>query len=233
MKPVTKVEDLLVEINENVKNLGVSDECKYKLKSSNNDEIIITNVPMYLQQNHRLQGYDPSDFVRDDVERYIAFLHGTLDFVQDTFSEYDSSGIEIKPFRLNQCTHNSTGVYHTCMQLENQGNVKFIKSPNIVLGCIRRHVPALSQFNNLLINMENIYIEDWHVWNYVDGMLVDATLFINNETELRFSPCNNWGKASDHVFYNVPKYLEYKGIPYENIEDFNHDINDIFKLQNS
>ena len=104
------------------------------------------------------------------------------------------------------------------------GNIKVIKISQpvqIVLGYLMRKIPFGTQIGNTVIENNSIWLQDWHIWNYVEKILVDMTAFKNGNLLPPDGSITSWGTSEDHIFIFPPKGVEYWGVGFENVEQFN------------
>ncbi|MCX5827665.1 MAG: hypothetical protein NTV58_06655 [Deltaproteobacteria bacterium] len=201
----------------------VSSGIEYYLLSENRDVSIISNVPPSIYENEDLKKYPEPSRETKLQTLLIKDLQDNIDIMQSEFDATDryENG---KIFQLNQCFFNSQGMFHLVNHLSNIGIIKPKPRIKIVLGFMVSRIPFGTNIGDIVIENTLLLLHDWHVWNYVNDILVDLTIFKHGN--LVGLDCNvtSWGSAKDHVFVHPPHGIEYCGAAYDAMDTFEKKI---------
>lgn len=213
---LSQPEDVVDALNKYITIRKIS-STKYYLKLKGSKENIISNVPEKICTDLKINKFSLSKINRK-TKLLIYNLQDNIDIFHRSHAGNLSSG---DVFRLNECHHNSTAIFHLCTHLKNIEILKKNCPIQIVLGYVSRKIPFGTQFEDTIIESSLICIHDWHVWNYVNGSLVDVTLFANGnllpvDCELMY-----WGESRSHVFIYPPEGIEYYGMAFDDLKQFN------------
>ena len=215
---ISTPEEIAYTINLGVENLEINGN-KYRHHTDYNDRIIISNVPsnLYLK---KLTRYIPPVKIENKNKKIARFLINEINNLQKTEKYYSSRSPDGKIFQNNQCYFNS-GDFFLHLWEKNIGKHFKVSSPvKMAYGYISRTLPKGISIDNKVIEIDNVVLHDWHVWNYYNNFLVDITIFKNGN----IIPFKNehllWGKAEDHVFIKPPNGIDYYGIEFGDIFEF-------------
>ena len=199
------------------------------LLSNTSEKVIISTVPRKLYELN-LKKYNPPAKLKNREVKLISDLQFNIDIAQND-SNLKSEHPDGKPFQLNECFENSKGLFFIANLLKKRNIIKPQKSIKVILGYIETGIHFGSQFGHCVIEMDNLFLHDWHVWNYIDGKLIDITVLKNGgvfNQDLKTAP--KWGKAKDHVFVYPPKNVQYWGKSYKNFKTLVKDFGTVFKV---
>lgn len=215
---VVSAPDKITELmNKNALLQGVKDN--YYLYSIGLDKAIISNVPSAIYSKLKPVEYIAPTKISSNLQSIVLSLQESINILHNNPDAADrfSNG---KVFQLNQCHHNSTGIFRLVHHLKNIKILKLKKPIHIVLGYIVRKIPSGVQVENYIIENNSIRVHEWHIWNYVENILVDMSMFTHGGLLPYGEQITSWGTAQDHVFIYPPKGLEYWGTAYNNYDQF-------------
>lgn len=213
MKLLATTEEIITAYNSTKEVLTSKNQ--YCVINNNYDDIIISNAPSGLYNNLSIRKYfAPKELNKAQINFIPLLLQNIDDFHQNA-----------ENFKLNGCFNNSVKVFDFLSQI----NIKDfgISAPvKLVYGYIVRKIPAGTALGDVVIGV-GIAIHDWHVWNYIDNLLVDMSL-------LKLGPVVDvsaevaWLGASDFSCIYPPQNTEYFGLEFDNYEEFEKSYRLIF-----
>lgn len=202
---------------------------KYYLLSEQNEKTIISNVPRLLYDNVKLKKYKPPSKINRKIKRSVENLQTNIDILHNNHPDASDMFEDGKVFQFNQCYHNSTGVFHLTKHLDSIQAVRPKCQVEIVLGYFTSKIPFGTNIADKVVESDSILLHDWHVWNYVNNILVDLSLFKNGNLTGIDNHVTSWGEAKDHVFIYPPRGIGYWGIDYSNYTIFNKEFYQYFE----
>jgi hypothetical protein len=220
-------EEILEALNQRLSLQKISSH-EYYIINRNDKSCVITNVPKTLYDKVELRKYEVPANIDRDANAVITLLKKNIKQYYRNTNEFDGFA-DGKPFQLNQCFHNSKGVYYIVNKIKNTMSLR--NEPKIVLGYVVNKSPSGLVIDDKVIKSDSITLIDWHVWNYIENLLVDITGF-STDGKIKFA--NNfitWGKVEDHVFINPPDEMEYCGIDFSNFNKFSKEFDLHFKSE--
>jgi hypothetical protein len=161
---LSQVGEIIKELNRATLAQGIMSNTPYFLHSEQRGSTIISNVPSDIYEKLKPNQYFPPE----NIEPHVKLLLSNLTKNIDTFQNIDK-----KWFQLNQCYFNSTSIFGLIEHLASIKMIRISSSFQIVLGYFARKMPFGSQLGNFVIENNSIWLHDWHIWNYVDRMLID------------------------------------------------------------
>ena len=210
-------------LNESLQAQGIMGS-KYYLYSAGTDKLIISTVPSTIYDKLKPIKYIAPKRVDNILKSKILNLQENFNILHNNHPDAAPKFANGKVFQLNQCHYNSTGVFHLVRRLVDIKAIRVSKPTHIVLGYIARRIPFGTQVGSYVIENNSVWLHDWHVWNYIENILVDMSMFINGSLLPPDSNIASWGESQDHVFIYPPKGLEYWGIAYSNYNKFTKDF---------
>jgi len=215
---LTSAIDILNAYNECLGLENIDTQTSYILKDSE-EGLVISNVPHELYEK-KLKKYNGTDYLNAVNEKIANLIKKNIDYFQK------SNGQNV--FNLNKCFENSTIIFDS-LKLINESENGIHEGVKIAYGFVSRKIPINTDFNNKIISRDNIFIHDWHVWNYINNFIVDVTL-LKNGPVIEIHKKVEWGAADDHVFLTTPENTNYYGIEFENYDEFVKDFRKTFKV---
>src|SRR5271169_6814650 len=151
----------------------------YRVFSQDNGNTIISNVPDLIYERENLKQYI-TPLVSGSMPKFLDFLQEHIDILQYSDVSDPSALVPGETFQLNQCYNNSWRLFNYVSYLK---SINIIPSQNynikIVLGYISSKIPFGTNIGNIVVENESLTLHDWHVWNYIDNVLVDLSLLQN------------------------------------------------------
>ena len=213
-------EEILEALNLRISLQKISSH-EYYIINRNDKNCVITNVPKTLYDKVELRKYEVPSNIGRDANTVITLLKSKIKQYYRNSKGFDEFA-NGKAFQLNQSFHNSKGAYYIVNQLKKTMSLR--TEPKIVLGYVVNKSPSGLVIDDKVIKSDSITLIDWHVWNYLENLLVDISGF-SNDGKIKFA--NNfttWGKVEDHVFINPPDEMEYWGVSYSNFNQFSKEF---------
>jgi len=220
-------EEILEALNLRISSQKISSH-EYYIINRNDKSCVITNVPKTLYDKVELRKYEVPSNIDRDANAVITLLKSKIKQYYRNSKGFDEFA-NGKAFQLNQSFHNSKGVYYIVNQLKKTMSLR--TEPKIVLGYVVNKSPSGLVIDDKVIKSDSITLIDWHVWNYLENLLVDISGF-SNDGKIKFA--NNfitWGKVEDHVFINPPDEMEYWGVGFSNFNQFSKEFDLHFKRE--
>lgn len=197
---------------------------EYYLYYSDTDKSIISNVPSAIYDKLKPIKYFAPRLLSNKLKSKILNLQENINILHNNHPDAATKFANGKIFQLSQCHHNSTGIFHFVHQLAGIKALRVSKPIQIVLGYIARKIPFRTQVGSFIIENNTICLHDWHVWNYIENILVDMSMFKNGGLLPPDGNITSWGVSQDHIFIYPPKNIEYWGIAYNNYANFTKDF---------
>jgi len=219
-------QEIVDALNKGAVSMGIMSRC-YSLYSESKAKEQISNVPTAIYEDSRLVKYSPPKRIGKKIEKLISVLKENIDIFHNNYPDAAERFSDGKVFQLNQCHHNSTGVFFLLRHLASMSVIRDSGPIQIVLGYFTRRLPFGTQIGTIVVENDSVWLHDWHVWNYFQGVLIDMTAFSNGNLLPPDGDITSWGSSRDHVFIYPPKEMEYWGIPFESIENFNEFVGQV------
>lgn len=194
---------------------------RYYLHSEQSGKTVISNVPSDIYKKLEPRKYFAPENVSSHIQSLMLNLKENINILHNNYPDSATRFADGKTFQLNQCHHNSTGMFFLIGHCASIKVIKINQPVQIVLGYIARKIPFGTQIGNTVIENNSIWLHDWHIWNYVEKILVDMSVFKNGNLLPPDGNITSWGTSEDHVFVFPPKGMEYWGVAFENIDQFN------------
>jgi hypothetical protein len=199
-------------------NLGGS----YRVIESEESQNIISNVPPEIYANSKLAEYTPpSSNNIGNNNKFISFLHDGFNFFHNNHPDAHLRYEDGKLFHHNNCYDNSVAVYFCLLNL----------SKSICVGYVSKSLQPGGLLGNAVINMKNLVVHDWHIWNMVNDFIID--LSISNTGGVYGLSAKNiiWDKSENYVFKYPPSNISYRGINFTSLEKFKKFTMELFPQQ--
>lgn len=189
----------------------------YHLKPEGADSCI-TNIPLAVYDALQFREYFPPEQVDSGIMALVSNLQENLNIVHRTHPD----SIDSKFFQPNQCYDTSANVFHIVQHLSYIKAIRLAQPVQIVLGYFCYEIPFGTQIGEYVIENTSVRVHDWHVWNYVESILVDMSMFKNG---VLLGPGArgplSWGVSQDHIFINPPSGMRYHGSAFTDYGKFN------------
>lgn len=221
LSALSQAGEIIKELNRGALVQGIM-STPYFLHAEQRGRTIISNVPSDIYEKLEPSQYLPPENIESHIKSLLSNLMGQIDTFQNIGKEW---------FQLNQCHLNSISIFDLIEHLASIKINKLAHSAQIILGYVARKIPFGTQVGNFVIENNSIWLHDWHIWNYVEKILIDVTLFKNGNLIPIDGNITSWGAAEDHVFIFPPQGTEYWGAPFENKEKFNQIVGQIIGFQ--
>ena len=231
VKVLSDPSEIALELNNEAIRQRFSVTSQYYLLSENNEKSVISNVPKEIFKKLKIKKHILPKHIDKNAERLVRYLLEYINLLQGTILDGPTDFPDGKEFQLYRCHHNSSSVFKLILHLKELGNIPSEVSSKIVLGYISRKVPFGSQLGNLGIQNDSIWMQDWHIWNYVQGLLFDMTVFTHGNILPPDGEIISWGTAEDHIFISPPKNMEYCGCAFDDLNSFNETVGQIIGFQ--
>ncbi len=194
---------------------------RYSLHSEQSGKTVISNVPSDIYEKLEPRRYSAPENLGPHILSLVLNLKDMINILHNNHPDAATRFEDGKVFQLNQCHHNSTGTFSLIEHLASTKVIKINQPVEIVLGYFVRKIPFGTQIGNTVIEDNSIWLHDWHIWNYVEKILVDMSVFKNGNLLPPDGNITSWGTSEDHVFVFPPKGMEYWGVAFENLDQFN------------
>src|SRR6185369_8405007 len=139
--------------------------------------IHVSNAPNGIFELSPLRNYSPPTEVTAKVKSLLLNLQDNIDIFQNYPLDPRDPDFSQKPFQLNECYHNSINLFHLVRHLNAINAIKLSKPVKIVLGHVSSKIPFGTKVGNAVIESDLVWLHDWHVWNYVENVLIDVSMF--------------------------------------------------------
>jgi len=123
-------------------------------------------------------------------------------------------------FRLNECYGNAEIVYQLVKYLSDIKAMKIKYPVQVVLGYFSSKIPFGTQIGDKIIENHNVWLHSWHVWNYVEKLLVDMSMFKHGGMLPPGGNVTSWGSSKEHVVINPPSGIQYCGVAFADYSKF-------------
>ncbi|HCE68985.1 MAG: hypothetical protein A2X82_05220 [Geobacteraceae bacterium GWC2_55_20] len=193
-------------------------------------QIHVSNAPNEIFELFPLRMYSPPKEVTAKVKSLLSNLQENIDIFQNYPLDPSDPDFSQKPFRLNECYHNSVNLFHMVRHLDTIKAIKLTKPVKIVLGHVSSKIPFGTKVGNAVIESDSVWLHDWHVWNYVENVLIDMSMFKHGGIIPPDDSVTSWGKAQDHIFAYPPNNLKYYGVSFSTLSEFNNVFGKIFGI---
>jgi hypothetical protein len=203
---------------------------RYYIKSNETEEIHISTVPSTIYNISQLRKYIPPKKIKYDIISLLDNLKENIDVLQNYSYPDATSFNDDKAFKLNNCYSNSGQIFHLVQHLSNIKAIRLKKPVQIVFGYICNKIPFGTQIGDAVIENHNIWLHDWHVWNYIEDVLVDMSMFNNGGLLNPNGNVTSWGSSQDHVFIYPPNKMQYWGVAFTDYNRFNEIFADILGI---
>lgn len=210
-----KITELINDLSDKLQVKGINSREYYHYTANKKD--IVSNVPFAVYDNLKLVKYNAPKQIDYKLDFLIQNIQNYVDFLQN----HPDASVEFgnrKLFQLNHCHHNSTGIFN----LIDKDRFGLSKPSQIVFGYIAQELPFGIQVGNNVLTKDAIWVHNWHIWNYVENLLVDISML-----KIGLIPRGSsasWGVSRDHVFIAPPSGMEYWGVAYSNYKKFEKDF---------
>ena len=220
LSALSKPSEIIDELNRCAIAQGIMSN-RYSLHSEESGKTVISNVPSDIYKKLEPRRYFGPENVNPQILSLVLNLQDNINILHNNHPDAATEFADGKVFQLNQCHHNSTAIFFLIKHLASIKVIEINQPVQIVLGYFMRKIPFGTQIGNTVIENNSIWLQDWHIWNYVEKILVDMTAFKNGNLLPPDGNITSWGTSEDHVFVFPPKGVEYWGVGFENIEQFN------------
>jgi hypothetical protein len=212
--------EIIEELNRGAVAQGIISN-RYYFHSEQSGKAVISNVPSDIYKKLKPRKYFTPENVSSHILSLVLNLKENINIFHNNDPDAATGFADGKVFQLNQCHHNSTGMFFLIEHLASIKVIKINQPVQIVLGYFARKIPFGTQTGNTVIENNLIWVHDWHIWNYVEKVLVDMSVFKNGNLLPPDGNITSWGTSEDHVFVFPPKGMEYWGVTFENLDQFN------------
>lgn len=226
---VSRAEEITEALNYGLSLQGINN--RYYIKSVDTDGIHISTVPSGIYEIPRLNKYMHPKQVSHNLKSLIENLQENINLLQNFPVPASASFSDEKVFKLNDCYHNSAHLFHLVQHLSNIKAIRLTKPVQIAFGYVCNKVPFGTQIGNKVIESHIIYLHDWHVWNYIENVLVDLSMFNNGGLINPHGNFTTWGTSQDHVFIFPPNNMQYWGVAFTDYIRFNELFSDILGIK--
>ncbi len=189
----------------------------YYLLGSN----VISNLPKTFYDQKGVIEYQPPSLVSDGNIILFSSIKQNLDLL--------NAENLVPNFQLNKCFENSSMAFHYLSQLNGEKDFGVTSQVKIVFGVYSHSIPLSQTQDGTVLNNQEIKIHDWHVWNYINGLLIDTTV-IKNSDKITYFP-TGWGAAEDHIFIHPNVGDVYNGIEFDDYNKFEEYFKQLFTQQ--
>ena len=200
---------------------------QYRVLSQKDNAAIITNVPTPIYEKEKTHRHVGPALSSTD-KRLIDFLQSTIDTFQNSEVPDPTALGKGETFQINQCYINSTRLFQLLKHLGSIGVIPKKYKVKIALGYITSEIPFGTSLGDSIVGMHSLTLHDWHLWNYIDNILIDLSLFKRGNVMPFDTQVTSWGAAKDHVFGSTPKGISYFGRTYTDMGAFNNRIRTYF-----
>lgn len=188
----------------------------YRVVESEEGQNTITNVPTAIYNNPGLRKYTPPNGeLSSNNKHFISFLHQGFDFFHRNHPEAHLRYEDGKIFHYNKCYDNSLGGYFCLLNLATNNNLPITDPICICFGFLSRKVLPGATLGNAVINVPNMIVHDWHVWNKINRIIIDLSITKNGGVFALGAKEQKWERAEDHVFKHPPENTTYYGIDFD------------------
>jgi hypothetical protein len=196
---------------------------RYRLLSQKSDLPIISNVPPLIYEKEKLKKYI-TPLKSNRIIKFIAHLQSNIDIVQNSDSLEPSTLEKGESFQLNQCYNNSKRLFQLVKYLKKIKVIPKKHKVQIVLGHIVSEIPFGTNIGDIVVENDSLILHDWHIWNYINNVLIDLSLFQDGNLLSFNSKMPSWGDTKDHVFITPPNGIAYFGKAYTDLGRFDNKI---------
>ncbi|MCI5162816.1 MAG: hypothetical protein D3917_12535 [Candidatus Electrothrix sp. AX5] len=208
---------------------SINTSTPYRVIESEEDRNIITNVPPAIYNDTDLRKYLPPDEeLSSNSNNFVSFLHQGFDFFHNNDPEAHLKYEDGKIFHYNKCYDNSLAAYFCLLNLSKNNNLPITGPICICLGFLSREVSLGAGLSNAVINVPNMIVHDWHVWNKINSIIIDLSIIKHGGVFSLGTKELKWGKAEDHVFKYPPENTVYYGIDFDDDPKFTNYIKKLF-----
>ena len=212
--------EIVTEMNNQAIQQGFALDYPYYVLFADNSKSVISNVPKSIYSELKLRKYIPPKRINKNLKNLINYLLESIDLLHNADPGEQPEFSDGKGFQLNQCHHNSSSLFRLVKHLKKKRYISPKTKIKIVLGYLSHQIPYRSQTGSLGIVNNSLWVHDWHVWNYVNNLLLDMTEFSHgNILPPGADDIVTWGKAEDHVVVSPPKGVEYQGASFSDLNE--------------
>lgn len=176
------------------------------------DTHVISNVPIRFYDEQNIFAYQNPQKLSDEQTNLIQTIKEVIDCIHS-----------VVPLKLGNCFDNSSIIFDGLRQIQ---NLKL--DTKLVFGIYSHKVPISESQDGYIFDNDQIRVHDWHVWNYVNSLLVDTTILRKQHSITTF--VNNWGNSEDHVFGFTNHDDQYRGISFDDYEKFELYFRNLFNV---
>ena len=224
MNIITDINQVVEYLNNNVN--WIENQSKYRILESDSSIKAITNVPVIMYEDLSYKKYSsPIEQNSSNNSEFIRLLQEAFDYFHNFLSTENE-----KLFRYNHCYENALAVFKS---FENPGFKEkiLVTSPEkICFGYISKKIKQRSLLNDLVIDIEDLVIHDWHVWNKINDFLIDLSIQKDVDFPIYDQSQLEWKEAQDHIFKDPPENIEYFGKDFVSVEEFQSLIKEVLNL---
>lgn len=197
-------------LNDESSKLGIV-RTEHKAYKKSDGTYYISDCPKSLYKNSILK-YTTPLIVGQEIKDNIQVAKRVLDSVHN-------NSLPGK-FCLNKCFENSELVFDSLSDFYAKNSISNV-SVGIVHGFQSHKIPLNRLIENTINGLESIEVHNWHVWNYVNDVLIDVSIFRKGLllSQDDYVP-SQWSKMDDYsCIYPAPN-LEYYGAEFKNKDEF-------------
>lgn len=206
---VSQPEDILAAMNDGLSLQGIASS-NYYIHCTKAERVDISNVPPDVY-GLQLNNYAPPKHVDAKVGASISNL-------QTNFNIFHSCSPP--GFILNECYDNAEIVYRLVKHLSDIKAVRIKYPVQIAFGYFCNKIPFGTQVGDKVIEHHNVWLHSWHVWNYVEKLLVDTSMFTHGGLLRPGGNVTSWGSSQEHVFVYPPNSMQYCGVAFSDFGKF-------------
>lgn len=232
LSALTQPIEIIEELNRGATALGIISN-QYYLHSEQPGKTVISNVSSDIYKKLEPRKYCAPQNVSSHILSLVLNLKDNINIFHNNDPYAATRFADGKVFQLNQCYHNSTEMFFLIEHLSSIKVIKINQPVQIVLGYFARKIPFGTQTGNTIIENNSIWVHDWHIWNYVEKILVDMSVFKNGGLLPPDGYITSWGTSEDHVFVIPPKGMEYWGVTFDNLGRLNKVVEQVIGFKQS
>ena len=230
-KKITNSKDAVDYFNLETENINTTNI--YYILESEHGEKIISNVPSAIYADQRLSSYTESNKIHTgNSEKFIDFLCECFDYAHSSLTNEQAEQEDGKVFHYNECYNNSLAAYFFLHNLSLNNNIPVSAPICICIGYMTNRVKQGGLIGEAVVLMEDLIVHDWHVWNMINGFIIDLSTINTGGIFPLGTKYRQWERAKDHVFKSTPSNISYSGIPFHDHEDFNLFVRKVFDIAN-
>jgi len=225
---ITDLDSAVDLFNESTKNFNGE---PYRVIELKNNQLVMSNVPASIYNNQASKKYcPPKPKKRDKSEQIIPFLHEAFNFFHNNSPHIIEKHADGKLFHYNHCFDNSMAVYYCLQNLVTSSDLPISEPISICIGYISRPIKHGTAAGSAVLNIPNLIVHDWHLWNKVNGFIIDLSIRKQGNPHCLQTEKLQWIQAQDHVFKKTPKNLTYHGVDFSDPTKFHEYSEEIFGI---